>query len=120
VVDRNADRLAHVPLADQVHALEWIVRSNPIVAGVLGRLPALQLGSCHFDAEDLSEPAENAVQARVTEVLGANGAAFDVTNEARVHTWYEHRFGRPLAPYRSVKHAIATWPTTWPQLAALP
>ena len=142
MVDRNADRLAHRPLADQVQALESIARSKPVVAGVLDRVPALQLGSwyigagavagtvwnhlhgfapahgikdydiVYFDAEDLSEPAEKAVAARVTELLGANGAALDVTNEARVHTWYEQRFGRSLAPYRSVEHAIATWPTT--------
>jgi hypothetical protein len=142
VVDRDADRLAHLPLAHQVQALESIVRSNPVVAGVLDRVPALNLGSwyigagavagsvwnhlhgfapthgikdydiVYFDAQDLSEPAETAVQAQVTELLGANGAAVDVTNEARVHTWYEQRFGRPLAPYRSVEHAIATWPTT--------
>jgi hypothetical protein len=52
------------------------------------------------------------VQAQVTQLLDANGAVYDVTNEARVHTWHEQRFGRPLSPYRSVEHAIATWPTT--------
>lgn len=36
----------------------------------------------------------------------------DVTNEARVHTWYQRRFGQPLAPYHSAEHAIATWPST--------
>jgi hypothetical protein len=142
VVDRDADRLAHLPLADQVDALESIVRSNPIVARLLDQLPSLGLGSwyigagavagtvwnrlhgfapthgikdydvVYFDAEDLGEPAEKAVQAQVTGLLGANGAPVDVTNEARVHTWYEQRFGRPLSPYRSVEHAIATWPTT--------
>ena len=40
------------------------------------------------------------------------GPKLDVRNQARVHLWYERRFGRPLAPYRSVEHAIATWPTT--------
>jgi uncharacterized protein len=142
VVDRDADRLAHPPLANQVQALEWIVRSNPVVADVLDQLPALNLGSwyigaggvagtvwnhlhgfapthgirdydiVYFDAEDLSERSEKAVEAQVTQLLGANGAAVDVTNEARVHTWYEQRFGRPLRPYRSVEHAIATWPST--------
>jgi hypothetical protein len=88
VVDRDADRLAHLPLAHQVQALESIVRSNPVVAGVLDQLPALNLGSwyigaggvagtvwnhlhgyapthgikdydiVYFHAEDLSEPAE--------------------------------------------------------------
>jgi uncharacterized protein len=142
VVDRDGDRLAHLPLARQVQALESIVRSNPVVAGILDQLPALNLGSwyigagglagtvwnhlhgyppthaikdydiVYFDAEDLSEPAEKAVHAQVTQLLAASGAVFDVTNEARVHTWYEQRFGRPLSPYRSVEHAIATWPTT--------
>ena len=142
MVDRDADRLAHLPLARQVVALEPIVRSNPVVADVLDQLPALSLGPwyigagsvagtvwnhlhgfapthgikdydvVYFDAEDLSESAEKAVEARVTELLGVHGAAVDVTNEARVHTWYEQRFGRPLSPYRSVEHAIATWPTT--------
>ena len=66
----------------------------------------------YFDAEDLSEAAEKAVEAQVTDLLAGNGTAVDVTNEARVHLWYEQRFHRPLAPYRSVEHAIATWPTT--------
>ena len=142
MVDRDADRLAHLPLTRQVQALESIVRCNPVVATVLDQLPALNLGSwyigaggvagtvwnhlhgyapthaikdydiVYFDADDLSESAEKALQARVTHLLGANGAVFDVTNEARVHTWYEQRFGRPLLPYRSVEHAIATWPAT--------
>jgi hypothetical protein len=142
VVDRDADRLAHLPLAHQVRALESMVRSNPVVAAVLDQVPALNLGSwyigagavagtvwnhlhgfapthgikdydvVYFDADDLSEPAEKAVEAQVTGLLGGKGAAVDVTNEARVHTWYEQRFGRPLRPYRSAEHAIATWPTT--------
>lgn len=33
-------------------------------------------------------------------------------NEARVHLWYEQKFGFPIAPYRSLEAAIDTWPTT--------
>jgi hypothetical protein len=36
----------------------------------------------------------------------------DVKNEARVHLWYESKFGRPLAPYISTADAISTFPTT--------
>ena len=39
-------------------------------------------------------------------------AKLDVKNEARVHLWYEDRFGYPIAPYRSAADAIATFPTT--------
>jgi hypothetical protein len=42
----------------------------------------------------------------------ALGVTVDVTNEARVHLWYEQRFGVPLEPYGSTEEAIATWPTT--------
>ncbi len=31
---------------------------------------------------------------------------------SKIIFWYEQRFGRPLAAYRSSEYAIATWPTT--------
>lgn len=36
----------------------------------------------------------------------------EVTNEARVHLWYEQHFGYGIHPYRSVEEAIGSWPTT--------
>src|SRR5437899_6635367 len=36
----------------------------------------------------------------------------DVKNEARVHLWYEDRFGYAIKPYLSSADAIATFPTT--------
>lgn len=36
----------------------------------------------------------------------------DVTNEAKVHLWYESKFGFSIEPYKSVEDAIDTWPTT--------
>jgi uncharacterized protein len=33
-------------------------------------------------------------------------------NEARVHLWYEGRFGHPIAPYSSCTDAIANFSTT--------
>src|SRR4029077_1736826 len=36
----------------------------------------------------------------------------DVKNEARVHLWYEDRFGYAIKPYSSSADAIATFPTT--------
>jgi uncharacterized protein len=142
VSDRDGDALAHAPLAEQVRALEAMVRGNPVARALMDRLPELGLPAwylgaggvaqtvwnhlhgfpathgisdydvVYFDPGDLSESGEAAVEARVVSLLGDDVAKLDVTNEARVHVWYERRFGRPLAPYRSVEHAIATWPTT--------
>jgi hypothetical protein len=66
----------------------------------------------YFDGDDLTEASEKAVEATLRALAGSDEAKIDVTNEARVHTWYEQRFGCPLAPYRSAEHAIAIWPTT--------
>jgi hypothetical protein len=122
--------------------LEGTLRANPAVAAVLERVPALALPAwylgagavaqtvwnaahgfapdhavqdydiVYFDATDLGAEAERAVGQQVAGALGDLGVPLDVTNEARVHLWYEDRFGVPLAPYGSVEDAIATWPTT--------
>jgi uncharacterized protein len=65
----------------------------------------------YFDPGDLTLDGEQAVGAKVAELVGA-AVTVDVTNEARVQTWYQRRFGLPLAPYHSAEHAIATWPST--------
>jgi uncharacterized protein len=141
VIDRDGDALAHAPLARQVEALEAIVRTNPVVCRALDRLPRLGLPSWYLgaggitqtvwnhlhgldpthgirdydvvfhDPADLTETTERRIEPDVTALVGGD-VRLDVTNEARVHLWYERRFGRPLAPYRSAEHAISTWPTT--------
>ena len=67
----------------------------------------------YFDGTDLSVEAERDVERRVVETIDADRAVdLDVTNEARVHLWYEQRFGQRIDPYTSSCDAIATWPTT--------
>lgn len=41
-------------------------------------------------------------------------------NEARVHLWYEAKFGYPITPYVSTTDAIATFPTTATAVGLLP
>lgn len=61
----------------------------------------------YFDASDLSYEAEDVVIKRVA-------AAFDepvrsqveVRNQARVHLWFQHRFGEPYAPLPSTDEAL--------------
>lgn len=67
----------------------------------------------YFDATDLSWEAEDAaVRAAEATFGGEHRAGVEVRNEARVHLWYEQRFGVPCPPYRSVEAAIDTFPTT--------
>jgi hypothetical protein len=66
----------------------------------------------YFDAENLSAEAEAEEEARLRDRCGQLGLKLDVKNEARVHLWYEEKFGYPIPPYQSTAAAIATFPTT--------
>jgi hypothetical protein len=66
----------------------------------------------YFDPADTSAEAEDRVERALRDRFPDLGVKLDVTNEARVHQWYEDRFGVPLEPYTSAEAAIATWPAT--------
>lgn len=60
----------------------------------------------YFDPADLSADAEAAVQARVDRVLGFAGVPIEVKNQARVHLWYEERFGHPYPQLNNAREGI--------------
>ncbi len=122
--------------------LEQSLRANPVISELLGGWARLALPECwlvagavvqsywnwvhgypplhgigdvdiiYFDAADLSEAAEAAHAARISRDYRDWPIRLDVKNEARVHLWYEDRFGYSIAPYRSARAAIDTFPTT--------
>ncbi len=70
----------------------------------------------YFDATDLSWEAEDAVIRRVTPALRDCVGPVEIRNQARVHLWFQDRFGSPypaltcaddaLRRYASVVHAV--------------
>jgi hypothetical protein len=70
----------------------------------------------YFDPAELSWQAEDAVIRRVAAVTQGAPAPVQARNQARVHLWFEHRFGTPYSPlasadesllrYASVVHAV--------------
>jgi len=60
----------------------------------------------YFDDSDLSEEGERRVQERVDEVLSDLRVPIEVSNQARVHKWYESYFGHPYQPLRSARDGI--------------
>ena len=109
---------------------------NPINAELLSRLPSLGLMQCHltagclfqavwnrlsgrsanwgvkdydvfyFDSQDLSWEAEDAVIQRVQSLCVDLGVTVEVKNQARVHLWYEQRFGSPYPQLKSTRDGI--------------
>ena len=60
----------------------------------------------YFDAADLGEAGERAMQARAEAVLGDLDIQVEVVNQARVHLWYEADFGQAYAPLGSSRAGI--------------
>lgn len=142
------EELASATVAVQLAAFAEMVMRNPVSAAIVERVPRLALPGCYlaagalyqtvwncltgrqpsagikdydidyFDAADLSAAGEEAVRHRAAELLGDLGVKLDVRNEARVHLWYEQRFGVPCPPYTSTEAAVATFPSTSSAFAA--
>lgn len=67
----------------------------------------------YFDDRDLSWEAEDAVIRRVAEatrdLTAGMGAVIEVKNQARVHLWYERRFGSPYPRLESARDGIGRY-----------
>jgi hypothetical protein len=138
-------RYAGQPFDVQRAALEAMIRDEPVLMGVLegirdlpegllvagalynlawnkltGR-PALNgiadIDVFYFDARDLSYEAEDAVIVRLAARFRHLPLPVQVRNQARVHLWFEQKFGAPftalgsatemLGRYASKTHAVA-------------
>ena len=106
---------------------DWAVGAGVLVQTVWNHLHGFpdrhgvrDIDIVYFDDRDLSEEAEARAIAEIDRLLGDLGVALDVKNQARVHLWYERRFGKPIPPYSSLEDAIGTWPTTSTAVALAP
>ena len=61
----------------------------------------------YFDASDLSYEAEDVVIKRVAAAFDEPfSSQVEVRNQARVHLWFQNRFGEPYAPLSSTDEAL--------------
>ncbi len=127
---------------EQFRELRSIVLGNPLISTLLDNWDKVALPDCwlvagavaqtvwnhasglpsthgindidiiYFDGVDLSGEAEARHAARIQRAFSDLPVWIDVKNEARVHVWYEEKFGYPIEPYVSAAHAITTFPTT--------
>jgi uncharacterized protein len=82
---------------------------------VTGRPPEsgiLDYDLAYFDVSDLSWEAEDAVIRSGNKVFGHLPAPVQMRNQARVHLWYEQKFGVPCPPHASSEAAIDTYEAT--------
>ncbi len=110
--------------------------ANPVNTEVLRRLPELGVGDAwlvagclfqavwnhrdgkapgdsvndydvfYYDDRDLSWDAEDRVIRRGAALFDDLGVDVEIRNQARVHLWFEDRFGSPCAPLRNAHEGI--------------
>ncbi|MPZ83157.1 MAG: hypothetical protein GEV28_23300 [Actinophytocola sp.] len=131
-----------LPLHEQLAVLRTMLRRNTTLTEVLSRAAGLDLpgwyltAGCvfqtvwnvvsgrpagegiadydlfYFDDTDLSWDAEDKVIKAGRVAFHDLPAAVEIRNEARVHLWYEQRFGVPCPPYESTEAAIDSFAAT--------
>jgi hypothetical protein len=134
--------LSRLPIDEQLISLRAVLSRNEVLAEVINRAAILDLpawyvtAGClyqtvwnvvtgrppasgikdydivYFDDSDLSREAEDAVITVGREMFAGLPIEVDIHNEARVHLWYEEKFGVPCAPYDSSEAGIDSFPAT--------
>ncbi|MCX4788281.1 MULTISPECIES: nucleotidyltransferase family protein [unclassified Streptomyces] len=131
-----------LPLVEQLDGLRSVLSRNEVLTDVMTRAATLELpgwyvtAGClfqtvwnvvtgrpptsgikdydifYFDDTDLSWEAEDAVIKAGQEVFAGLPAEVEIRNEARVHLWYEQKFGVPCPPHDSTEAAIDSFAAT--------
>ena len=113
--------------ATQLNLPNWYIGAGCIAQSVWNHFHGYSLESfigdvdlVYFEPTDLSFEAEDAVIQQAAKYFGGFSLPVDIKNQARVHLWYEEKFGYKISPYKSVEQAIDTWPTTSTTVALRP
>ncbi|MFJ9392825.1 nucleotidyltransferase family protein [Nocardioides sp. NPDC101246] len=79
-----------------------------------GRTAHNDIDLVYFDI-DLTESKELQIEKSIHERCG--NASAEVRNQARVHLWYERRFGHRIDPVTDIEDAVARFPETCTSVA---
>lgn len=107
------DRMPRLGLA------EWWLTAGAVFQNVWnaveGRPPGYGIKDYdvfYYDSMDLSWEAEDAVIQQAAQLFADIPARIELRNEARVHLWYEAKFGTPATPFTSATDAIDAFAST--------
>jgi uncharacterized protein len=135
-------RPGQLPVDQQVAQFRAALRRNRTLTEVLARAAAMDLPSwylvagclyqtvwnvltgeppeagildydlAYFDSSDLSWDAEDAIIRAGHQIFAGLRAPVQIRNQARVHLWYQRKFGAPCQPHESAEAAIDTFEAT--------
>lgn len=99
---------------------DWLVFSGavyqPVVNHLTGRDPDYGIKDYdlgYYDASDVSYEAEDAVIRKVAKAFAPPlREMVEVRNQARVHLWFEGKFGEPYSPLGDTAEALSRFTST--------
>ncbi|WP_299475373.1 nucleotidyltransferase family protein [uncultured Roseibium sp.] len=87
-----------------IYQTVWnVITDRPLLHGIK------DFDVIYFDGRDPSYEAEDRVIKQVEAALPDLAALLEVRNQARVHLWYEKKFGRPYRPLDCSMDALTTY-----------
>ena len=114
IVRDSANLMQVLARARDLDLPDWLIFSGAVYQRVLNRLTGrdadfgirdYDLG--YFDASDTSYEAEDAVIRRVAQAFEPPlREMVEVRNQARVHLWFEGKFGEPYTPLSNSAEAL--------------
>lgn len=143
-MDTNPGQL---PLHRQMEHFQAVISSNPTLMTVLARAATMNLPNwylaagalsqtiwnamssfppdtgirdydlVYFDDTDLSYKAEDVHIQAGKKLFADIPVEVEIRNQARVHLWFEDKFGVACPPHKSVEAGIDTWNTTSAMIA---
>jgi len=115
---QNKKLIALLQILDDLGIPDCYVTAGCINQTVLNYLHGYEIdyGIGDYDIvyydEDVSYEAEDRIIKRIEAKASNLGLNLDIKNQARVHLWYEEKFGHPMDKYTCVEDAINRWGTT--------
>jgi hypothetical protein len=114
ILRRSAPLMQVLKTARDLDLPDWLIFSGAIYQRVLNDLTGRDLDYGikdydlgYFDASDISYEAEDVVIRRVAARFEPPlSELVEVRNQARVHVWFEAKFGEPYAPLASTSEAV--------------
>jgi hypothetical protein len=119
LVQRNPINVSILDRGPALGVPDWWLTAGAVFQTVWNALDGRDPGAgiadydfFYYDASDLSYEAEDAVIRRAKSLFADLGTTVEVRNEARVHLWYEARFGVAGVPFSSSTDAIDHFAST--------
>ncbi|CAI4215988.1 unnamed protein product [Parascedosporium putredinis] len=112
---------AQLPVRLQLDHLRLVLSTNPTLVEVLKRAATLNLPQWYVAAGAVSQTIWNHVSSLPPETgihdydlvfYDASDLSYEAEDAARVHLWYEERFGIACPVHQSVEDGIDSWMTT--------